>query len=130
MTQRGEVIQRHVFIGLHVEVLGQLAEELGLLDAVDAQVGFQIGVELDHFGRIAGLLDHEVDHELFQLGRIQARRDSARFAARRQALSQRALSPRALVHSQPGPPEQAQLARQPESVRRSSSGAAARKFIT
>ena len=67
MTQRREVVERHVLGRLHVEVLGQLAEQLRLLDAVDAQIRFQIGVELDHFRRIAGLLDHEVDQELFQL---------------------------------------------------------------
>ncbi len=50
-----------------VEVFLQLAEHLGLLDAVDAQVGFQIGVQLDDFGRIAGLLDDEVHQELLQL---------------------------------------------------------------
>ncbi len=53
-----------------VEVLLQLAEQLGLFDAVDAQVRFQIGIQVDHFGRIAGLLDHEVDQERFELAAL------------------------------------------------------------
>ena len=73
MTQRREIVERHVLGRLHVEIFGQLTEQLGLLDAVDPQVRFQVGVELDHFRRIAGLLDHEVDQELLQLGRIEAR---------------------------------------------------------
>ena len=50
-----------------VEVLLQFAKKLSLLDAVDSQVGFQISIQLDDFGRIAGLLDDEVDQECFQL---------------------------------------------------------------
>ena len=50
----------------------QLAEELGLLNAVDAQVGFEIGVQLDDFGRIAGLLDDEIDQERFELRDVGA----------------------------------------------------------
>ena len=72
MPQCRELVERHPFGGLHVEVLLQLAKKLGLFDAVDAQVGFQIGVEVDHFGRIAGLLDNEVDQKGFQARRRQA----------------------------------------------------------
>ena len=72
MPQRREIVERQVLVRLHVEVFGQLAEELSLLDAVDAQVGFQVGIQLDDFGRIAGLLDHEVDQELFQFSRGRA----------------------------------------------------------
>ncbi len=44
VPERRKIIQSEVFTRRNVEILAQLAEELGLLDAVDAQVGFQIGV--------------------------------------------------------------------------------------
>ena len=71
MSQCGEVIEREVFRRGDVEVFLQLAEQLGLLDAVDSQVGLQIGIKLDNLGWIAGLLDDEADEEGFQLGRIE-----------------------------------------------------------
>ena len=52
VPQRGEVVERQASArlrrrpqGTDVEIFSQLAEELGLLDAVDAQVGFQIGIQ-------------------------------------------------------------------------------------
>ena len=84
VPQRGKVVERQSSARLHrrpqgtdVEILLQLAEELSLLDAVDAQVGFQIGVQIDDFGRIAGLLDDEVDQERFQLGGTGAGRTAS-----------------------------------------------------
>ena len=82
MPQRGEIIQGKVFRRRHVEILPQFAEELGLLDAVDAQVGLQVGVQLDHLGRIAGLLDDEIDQERFEFRRRPARRAARPASAR------------------------------------------------
>ena len=87
MPQRGKVVEREVppsappAPGADVEILLQLAKQLGLLDAVDSQIGFQIGIELDHFGRIARLLDHEVDQKRFQFGRALSGRCRLRTAA-------------------------------------------------
>ncbi len=72
VPKRGEVVERQRSTrgvggqGTDVEVFLQFTEELGLLDAVDAQVSFQIGIQVDDFGRIAGLFDDEVDQESFQ----------------------------------------------------------------
>ncbi len=46
------------------------AEHLRLLDAVDPQIGFQIGVEIDHVFGIPGLFDDEVDQKLLKRGGI------------------------------------------------------------
>ena len=70
MTERREIVEGQVLDRLHVKLLGQLAEELRLLDTVDTQVSFQIGIEFDDLWRITGLLDHEADQELFQIGRV------------------------------------------------------------
>ncbi len=71
VTKRREVVQRKILRRLYVEVLAQLAEQLGLLDAVDAQVGFQVGAELDDLRRIARVLDDEVDQEALQFLRVE-----------------------------------------------------------
>ncbi len=68
VSQRRKIVQRDILARRDVEILAQLAEQLGLLDAVDAQVGLQVGIQLDDLRRIAGLLDHEINEELFQIG--------------------------------------------------------------
>ena len=75
MPQRGEIIQRHPFRSLHVEVLGQFTKQLRLLDAVDPQLRFEVGVQLDDFLGIAGMFDDKVDQEGLQfVGRVLWRR--------------------------------------------------------
>ncbi len=73
MTQRREVVEREIVSRREVEVLLQLAKELRLPDAVDAQIGLEIGVEFDHLRRITRLLDNEVDEKRFQLRRVSTR---------------------------------------------------------
>ncbi len=51
---------------------------LRLFDAVDAEIGFEIGVEFDHFRRITRLLDNEVDQKRFQLATSRRLSSSAR----------------------------------------------------
>ncbi len=70
VTQRRKLIEREIFARRDVEVLLQFAEQLCLLDRIDPQVRFQVGIELDHFGRVSGLLDDEVHHETLEIGRI------------------------------------------------------------
>src|SRR5258707_600801 len=62
--QGAEVIERQVRLRRQMKSLAQLAEELRLLDAVDSQVRFQIGVQVDDLRRVARLLDHEVHQKL------------------------------------------------------------------
>ena len=78
MAQGGEAVQGKVRGRTDVEVLAQFAEQLGLLDAVDAQIGLEIGVQLDDLRRIARVLHHKVHQKLLQLLRIQAYRLSRR----------------------------------------------------
>ena len=67
MPERGKIIEGEIFTRRNVEILAQLAEQLGLLNAVDAEVRFQVGIEFHDLRRIAGLLDDEADQELFQI---------------------------------------------------------------
>ncbi len=64
LAQSAEALQLqiplHAFSG---HGLGHLAQQLGPLDAVDAQIGLEIPVQADHLGGIAGQVDHEVDQE-------------------------------------------------------------------
>jgi len=83
VAERGEIVQRDVARARRLErkVLPELAEKLGLLDAVDAQVRLEVGVQLDDLGRVARLLDHEVDQEALELagaGRLDCGRRDAR----------------------------------------------------
>ena len=42
--------------------LADLGEQLGLLDRVDAEVGLQVEVQVEQFGRVAGLLGDQRHH--------------------------------------------------------------------
>ncbi len=74
-ADRAEIVQRQVLQiarqVLQVVVLSEFADELRLLDAVDPQVGFEIGIQFDHLGRVTGLIHHEVDHERRQFVTIE-----------------------------------------------------------
>ena len=67
VPQRGELIERDTVVGLEPILLPDLTEELRLADAVDAEVGLEISVELHDLARIARLLHDEVDEERFDL---------------------------------------------------------------
>ena len=69
MTERAEVVERHARIGAQPIPLTDLAEELRFADAVDPQIPLEIRIQFDDLARIPGLLDHEADHERFQLRR-------------------------------------------------------------
>ena len=73
MCKRGEVVQRQVVARSDAEVSTHLAKKLSLLDAVDAQVAFQVGVQLDDLFRITGLLDDEVDEHALDFSRTIVR---------------------------------------------------------
>ena len=59
MRQRRIVAQLAVLVARDVVDLADGGEHLRLLDGVDAEVGFEIEVEIQHVLRIAGLLDHK-----------------------------------------------------------------------
>ena len=42
--------------------LADLGEQLGLLDGVDAEVRFEVQVEVEELGRVAGLVGHQRHH--------------------------------------------------------------------
>ena len=69
-AERGEVVERHAVLGLEPVSLAHFTEQLRLADAVDPQVGLEVGIELDDLRRIARLLDHELDQKLLDLRRV------------------------------------------------------------
>ena len=68
VAEGGEVAEPHVLIAGDAELLAHGGEHLGLLDGVDAQVGFEVEIEVEQFGRVAGhvrddlhdLADHRI----------------------------------------------------------------------
>ena len=70
--QQMKIIQRQIVRGCDIEVLLELAEQLRLFDAVDAQVGLQVRVQLHDFRRIPGLLNDEVNQKGLQLRAVVA----------------------------------------------------------
>ena len=77
MRESGEVAEPHVLIALDAEALPHRREHLGLLDRVDAQVGFQVEIEVEQITRVAGKpldniqngLLHRVSRRSGRLGR-------------------------------------------------------------
>ena len=64
MAQRREIVERNgAGRRRHLELLGDFTEQLRLLDAVDAQIGFQIRIQFDHVLGIARLLDDKPQEE-------------------------------------------------------------------
>ncbi len=59
VRQRGIVAQLAVLVARNVVDLANSGEHLRLLDGVDAEVGFEVEIEVEHVLRIAGLLDHQ-----------------------------------------------------------------------
>ena len=67
MPQRREVVERDAIFDREPIPLADFAEELRLANAVDAEVSFEVGVELHDLGRVARLFDHELDEEGLEL---------------------------------------------------------------
>ncbi len=59
VRQRGIVAQLAVLVARNVVDLANGREHFRLLDGVDAEVGFEIEIEVEHVGGIAGLLHHQ-----------------------------------------------------------------------
>ena len=78
MSQGGKIVQRQVVTGRDVKIFLQLTKELRFLDAIDSQVGFEVCVQFDDVGWIAGLLDNEIDEKRFQFVGICGRSDNYR----------------------------------------------------
>ena len=74
MGQGGKIVQRKIVPGGDLKLLADFAEELRLLDTVDSQVGFQVGVHFDKVFGVARLLDDEPNQKLSELFDIRARR--------------------------------------------------------
>ncbi len=60
----GVVAQGEVVVAFDVVFLADGGERFGLFDGVDPQVGFEVEFEVEHLGRIAGLLGHDGQHLL------------------------------------------------------------------
>ena len=57
----GEVAQFEVVVARDVEACPDGGEDFGLLDRVDAEVGLQVEVEVEQFGRVAGHVGDDLD---------------------------------------------------------------------
>ena len=63
----GQLLDHRVVHGRGVDArqadgVGQLAEDLDALDRVDAQVGLEVEVGIEHVGRVAGAVAHDPQH--------------------------------------------------------------------
>ncbi len=58
----GVVAQLELVVAFDVEAFADLGEDLGLFDGVDAEVGFEVEVEVEQVGGVAGLVGHHRDH--------------------------------------------------------------------
>ena len=61
VLERRELAEFQVLIARDVVVTANLREHLGLLDRIDAEVGFEIQFEVEHVGRIVRLLGNDAD---------------------------------------------------------------------
>ena len=61
MGEGGEVAEPEVLVALDAELRAYGGEDFGLLNGVDAQVGFQIEIEVEQFGRVAGHVRDDPD---------------------------------------------------------------------
>ena len=57
MSERGIVAELAIFVARNVVDLADRGKHLRLLDSVDAEIGFEVQIEIEHVGRVAGLLD-------------------------------------------------------------------------
>ena len=57
-----EVAQLELRVARNAPRLAHRRERLGLLDGVDAQIRFEVEIEIEHLGRIAGLLREDGEH--------------------------------------------------------------------
>src|SRR5579864_1593532 len=64
MSKGGEIAKLHIFVARNVVGRSDGGEHLGLLDRIDAEVRFQIEIEVQHIFRIAGLLGDDLEHLL------------------------------------------------------------------
>jgi hypothetical protein len=65
--QGGELAQCQVVVAFDAEPVADGGEDLGLFDGVDSEVGFQVQVEVEQLGRVAGHLGHDPDHRVGDL---------------------------------------------------------------
>ena len=67
MRERRELAELEVFITRDVVVSTNSREHLGLLDRIDAEVGLEVEIQVEHVGRIVGRLGHNSNHHLFDV---------------------------------------------------------------
>ena len=54
----GVVAELELVVAFDAEAFADEGEDLGLFDGVDAEVGFEVEVEVEHVGGVAGLVGH------------------------------------------------------------------------
>ena len=78
VRQRREVAQLEGVVAGDAVVAADRGEDLGLFDGVDAEVGFQVEVDVEQVGRIAGELRDDADHGVGQLVAVRRRSHRSR----------------------------------------------------
>ena len=58
MGEGGVVAELELVVAFDAEAFADEGEDLGLFDGVDAEVGFEVEVEVEHVGGVAGLVGH------------------------------------------------------------------------
>ena len=82
MRQRRELAEFQVLIARDVIVAANLGEHFSLLDRVDAEIGLEVQLEVEHVRRIVGLLGDNPDYLRFNVVRRQCCRSSNWFGRR------------------------------------------------
>ena len=69
MIERREITELEVVISWNAIGFAHRSKRFRLLDRIDAEVGFQIEVELEHVGRIPGHAGYDLEHLVGDLAR-------------------------------------------------------------
>ena len=62
VIQGRKLFELQIFVARYVVRFAHSCEGLGLFDRVDAQVGFQVEIQVEHIGWIAGLARDHLEH--------------------------------------------------------------------
>ncbi len=64
MRQGWKIAQLHIFVARNVVCSSHGRKHLRLFDGVDAQVGFQVEIQVQHVFGISGLFSHDLENHL------------------------------------------------------------------
>ena len=62
MVERGVIGKNEILVHRQAKLVADIGHDLGLLDCINAQLTFEVLVEFNEVGRIAGVVHHDLDH--------------------------------------------------------------------